>query len=37
VRAERQRLVALWREGRIGDEVLHEIERELDFEESLLG
>ena len=36
VRAERQRLVALWREGRIGDEVLHEIERELDFEESLL-
>jgi len=37
VRAERRRLVALWREGRIGDEVLHEIERELDFEESLLG
>ena len=37
VRAQRQRLVALWREGRIGDEVLHEIERELDFEESLLG
>jgi CPA1 family monovalent cation:H+ antiporter len=37
VRAERQRLVVLWREGRIGDEVLHEIERELDFEESLLG
>ncbi|MET0681027.1 MAG: Na+/H+ antiporter [Burkholderiales bacterium] len=37
VRAERRRLVALWREGKIGDEVLHEIERELDFEESLLG
>src|SRR5262245_60248634 len=37
VRAERRRLVALWREGRIGDEVLHEIEQELDFEESLLG
>ena len=37
VQAERQRLVALWREGRIGDEVLHEIERGLDFEESLLG
>jgi CPA1 family monovalent cation:H+ antiporter len=37
VQAERRRLVALWREGRIGDEVLHEIERELDLEESLLG
>lgn len=37
VRAGRRRLVALWREGRIGDEVLHAIERELDFEESLLG
>ncbi len=37
VRAERRHLVALWRAGRIGDEVLHEIERELDFEESLLG
>jgi len=37
VRAERRRLVALWREGRIGDEVLHEIERELDFEESLVA
>ncbi len=37
VRAERQRLIALWREGRIGDEVLHEIERELDLEESRFG
>ncbi len=37
VRAERRRLIELWRAGRIGDEVLHEIERELDFEESRLG
>jgi Na+/H+ antiporter len=37
VRAERRRLIALWREGKIGDEVLHEIERELDFEESRLA
>ncbi len=37
VQAQRRRLVALWREGRIGDEVLHEIERGLDYEESLLG
>ena len=36
VRAERRRLIALWREGKIGDEVLHEIERELDFDESRL-
>ena len=36
VRAERRRLIALWREGKIGDEVLHEIERELDIEESRL-
>jgi len=37
VRAERRRLIELWRAGKIGDEVLHEIERELDFEESRLG
>jgi CPA1 family monovalent cation:H+ antiporter len=37
VRAERRRIIALWREGRIGDEVLHEIERELDYEESKFG
>lgn len=35
--AERRRLIQLWREGRIGDEVLHAIERELDFEEARLG
>jgi hypothetical protein len=28
---------ALWQAGGIGDEVLHEIERELDVAESLLG
>lgn len=37
VRAERRRLIELWRAGRIGDEVLHAIERELDFEESRVG
>lgn len=34
--AERQALIALWRRGDIGDEVLHEIERELDYAESRL-
>lgn len=35
--AERRELIRLWREDKIGDEVLHEIERELDFEASRLG
>jgi CPA1 family monovalent cation:H+ antiporter len=34
--AERRELIALWRDHRIGDEVLHRIERELDLEESRL-
>ncbi|MDQ3960436.1 MAG: hypothetical protein M3255_09245 [Pseudomonadota bacterium] len=34
--AERRALIALWRDHRIGDEVLHRIERELDLEESRL-
>ena len=34
--AERRELIALWRDHRIGDEVLHRIERELDLEESQL-
>jgi Na+/H+ antiporter len=37
VRAERRALIALWHAGDIGDEVMHEIERELDLEESLLS
>jgi Na+/H+ antiporter len=32
--AERGRLIELWREGKIGDETLHRIERELDLEET---
>jgi hypothetical protein len=32
--AEHRELIALWRDHRIGDEVLHRIERELDLEES---
>jgi monovalent cation/hydrogen antiporter len=35
--AERRELIRLWRDQRIGDETLHEIERELDLEESRLG
>jgi CPA1 family monovalent cation:H+ antiporter len=35
--AARRQLIALWREGRIGDAVLHEIEHKLDLEESRLG
>ncbi|HET6760906.1 MAG TPA: Na+/H+ antiporter [Gemmatimonadaceae bacterium] len=34
--AERRRLIELWREGKIGDETLHRIERELDLEETRL-
>jgi hypothetical protein len=34
--AERRELIALWRDHRIGDEVLHRIERKLDLEESRL-
>jgi Na+/H+ antiporter len=37
VRAERRALIALWHAGQIGDEVMHEIELELDLEESLLA
>jgi CPA1 family monovalent cation:H+ antiporter len=35
--AERRELIRLWREDKIGDEVLHEIERELDLEAARLG
>jgi hypothetical protein len=34
--AERRRLIELWREGKIGDETLHRIERELDLDETRL-
>jgi monovalent cation/hydrogen antiporter len=34
--AQRQRLIRLRDEGRIGDEVMHRIERDLDLEESRL-
>ena len=34
VRAERDELIRLWQEGAIGDEVLHHLEEELDYEES---
>ena len=37
VRAERRSLIALLHSGGIGDEVMHQIERELDLAESLLG
>jgi Na+/H+ antiporter len=37
VRAERRRLIELWRADAIGDETLHRIERELDLEEARLG
>jgi CPA1 family monovalent cation:H+ antiporter len=36
VRAEREELIRLWREGEISDDVLHHIEEELDYEESRL-
>lgn len=36
VNAERRELIALWRDHRIGDDVLHRIEREPDLEESRL-
>jgi CPA1 family monovalent cation:H+ antiporter len=36
VRAERRRLIELWRAEAIGDEILHRLERELDFEEARL-
>lgn len=36
VRAERQRLIELWRGERIGDEVMHRLQRELDLEEARL-
>ena len=34
VRAERDELIRLWQDGTIGDEVLHYLEEELDYEES---
>jgi len=34
VRAEREELIRLWQDGTIGDEVLHHLEEELDYEES---
>jgi Na+/H+ antiporter len=33
VRAERQELIRIWRAGEISDEVLHQLEEELDYEE----
>ena len=36
VEAERKELIRLWRAREIGDETLHEIEHELDLEETLL-
>jgi len=36
VRAERDELIRLWQDGTIGDEVLHYLEEELDYEESRL-
>jgi CPA1 family monovalent cation:H+ antiporter len=36
IRAERQALIRLWRENRIGDEVLHQIEEKLDYQEKLV-
>ena len=35
--AQRQRLIRMRDDGRIGDEVMHRIERDLDLEESRLG
>jgi Na+/H+ antiporter len=34
VRAERQELIRLWRENQISDEVLHHMEKDLDYQES---
>jgi len=36
VRAERDELIRLWQAGEVGDEVLHRLEEELDYEESRL-
>jgi CPA1 family monovalent cation:H+ antiporter len=36
LRAQRKKLIELRNEGKIGDEVLHRIEHELDLEESRL-
>jgi CPA1 family monovalent cation:H+ antiporter len=36
VRAERDELIRLWQDGKISDEVLHQLEEELDYEESRL-
>jgi CPA1 family monovalent cation:H+ antiporter len=36
VRAERDELIRLWQDGKIADEVLHNLEEELDYEESRL-
>ena len=33
VRAERQELIRIWRAGEISDEILHQLEEELDYEE----
>jgi len=36
IRAERQALIKMWRENKIGDEVLHELEESLDYQEQRL-
>src|SRR4051812_14781219 len=36
IRAERRALIRLWRENRIGDEVLHQLEENLDYQEERL-
>ena len=35
IQAERQALLRIWRENRIGDEVLHQLEEKLDYQEQL--
>jgi len=34
IEAERQELIRIWRENQIGDDVLHEVEEQLDYQES---
>jgi len=36
IRAERQALIRIWRENQIGDEVLHQLEESLDYQEQRL-
>ncbi len=36
IKAERQELIRIWRENRISDDVLHQFEEDLDYQESHL-